>query len=378
MKAATGARRVALFTHFEWVSISTSVVNTARYLAANNYEVDLYLLPSDRFGEPAFAEKAVRKVSVGAKGFFTSLPKYLWARLRLNRRYRFAIGFDPHGVIVAWVQHLVFGTPYAYHSLEILCLTSRSGWKRRALKMLERRAARRALVCLTQDAQRAAILADDLKLSRERMDIVVNAPLGPALPQRRDYLHRKLGIDPSKTLVLAVGSLMREHWIDKILASVDDWPDDCVLVLHGWIPHADFAVQVQAEADKRPGRVFVSTELLPDSQKYLIPQSAAIGLVCYEPLDDNLKYAAGSSGKLYDFMRVGVPVIANDIPGMRELVEGNSCGVVVQSAAHIGQAIRRLRAGYQTYSRSAVSAYENYRFEVGYAAVLARIERCVT
>jgi glycosyltransferase involved in cell wall biosynthesis len=167
---------------------------------------------------------------------------------------------------------------------------------------------------------------------------------------------------------------MREHWIDRILDSVDAWPADCVLVLHGWIPDSNFATQVTAEATKRPGRVFVSTDLLPDADKYQVFQSAAIGLVCYEPTDDNLKYAAGSSGKLYDFMRVGVPVVANDIPGMRELVAGNSCGIVIESAEHIAQAIGTMLENYRTYSQSALAAYENYRFDASYEAVLRRIE----
>ena len=369
-----GARSVALFTCFEWVSISTSVINTARCLAAQGYEVDLYLIPSSRFGEPAFAEAAIRKIVVDPQRFLIGQLKFLQARRRQQKNYRFAVGFDPLGLITAWAQRLVFGTPYAYHSLEILCVSPASSWKLRVLKQLERRAARGVLLCLTQDAQRGAVLADDLGIPREKIGIVLNGPMGPALPRRSTYLQRKLGIGENKTIVLAVGSLMREHWVDKILGSVDAWPEDCVLVLHGWIPDPGFAAQVRAEAGRRPGRVFVSTELLPDADKYQVFQSATIGLVCYEPTDDNLKYAAGSSGKLYDFMRVGVPVVANDIPGMRELVEDNACGIVVPTADRLADALRALQANYGAYSQSALAAYEHYRFDASYQAALARIE----
>ena len=374
MNRGDGARSVALFTCFEWVSISTSVINTARYLAGLGYEVDLYLIPGGRFGEPTFSEQAIRKIVVVPRRFLIGQLKFLWARWRQGKDYRFAIGFDPLGLIAAAMQRLVFGTPYVYHSLEILCISPETNWKLRLLKKLERWTSRRALLCLTQDAQRGAILANDLGIPPGGIGVAVNGPIGPALPQRSGYLQRKLGIDASKTIVLAVGSLMREHWIDKILDSVDTWPADCVLVLHGWIPDSNFATQVLAEAAKRPGRVFVSTDLLPDSEKYQVFQSATIGLVCYEPTDDNLKYAAGSSGKLYDFMRVGVPVVANDIPGMQELVAGNSCGIVVRSDGLIGQAISTMLADYRTYSQSALAAYENYRFDVSYEAVLPRIE----
>jgi len=369
-----GARSVALFTCFEWVSISTSVINTARVLAGLGYEVDLYLIPGGRFGEPVFAEPSIRKIVVTPRRFLTGQLKFLRARWRQGKDYRFTIGFDPLGLITAAIQRLFFGSPCVYHSLELLCVSTQSSWKLRVLKKLERWAARRALLCLTQDARRGAILANDLGIPAGRIGIAVNGPIGPALPQRSGYLQRKLGIDAGNTIVLAVGSLMREHWIDRILNSVDAWPADCVLVLHGWIPDADFATQLMAEAARRPGRVFVSTDLLPDAEKYQVFQSATIGLVCYEPTDDNLKYAAGSSGKLYDFMRVGVPVVANDIPGMRELVSGNSCGVVIQSAERIGQAIRTIVANHRSYSQSALAAYEKYRFDASYQAVLPRIE----
>src|SRR5574341_1436540 len=367
MNRGDGARSVALFTCFEWVSISTSVINTARYLAANGYEVDLYLMPSRRFGEPAFSEQGIRKIVVNRQRFPIGQLKFLWARWKGKKDYRFAIGFDPLGLITAAIQHLIFGTPYVYHSLEIFCVSSGSGWKPRLLKKLERWAVHRALLCLTQDTQRGTILANDLGISPGSIGIALNSPIGPALPRRSGYLQRRLGIDEGKTLVLAVGSLMRETWVDKILSSVDTWPEDCVLVLHGWIPDVNFAMQVRAQAARRPGKVFLSTDLLPDSEKYKVFQSAAIGLVCYEPIDDNLKYAAGSSGKLYDFMRVGVPVIANDIPGMRRLVEGNSCGIVVQDAAQVGQALRSIQASHRDYGSSALAAYENYRFETSYA-----------
>jgi glycosyltransferase involved in cell wall biosynthesis len=368
------APSVALFTCFEWVSISTSVINTARHLAANGYEVDLYLIPGGQFGEPAFAERSIRTIVVKRRPFPLGPLSFLWARWKRKKSYRFAIGFDPLGVVAAAAQRLVFGTPYVYHSLEIFSVSAGDRRKLRLLKVLERWVARRALLCLSQDARRSAILASDLGVSPESFAIATNGPIGPASPERSDYLQRKLAIDPSKMLVLAVGSLMRETWIDKLLDSVDAWPPDCVLVLHGWIPDAGFAEQIRAEAAKRPGRVYVSTELLPDAEKYQVFQSAAIGLVCYEPADVNLKYAAGSSGKLFDFMRVGVPVVANDIPGMRELVAGNACGIVVSSAKHIGEAIGAVRASYSSYRQAALSAYESYRFDASYDAVLPRIE----
>lgn len=367
-------RRVALFTWFEWVSISTSVINTARYLAANGYEVDLYLIPSERFGEPAFSEPAIRKIVIRQQRFPFGQLKVLWVRWRRGRSYRFAIGFDPLGLVIAAMQRLVFRTPYVYHSLEIHGAPPAGKLKLRLLKMLERLSARRAVLCLTQDTQRGTILAADLGIPSSKIGVALNSPIGPPLPQRSGYLQRKLGIQDGKTVILAIGSLMRETWIDKILASVDAWPPEAVLVLHGWIPDPEFAAHVRAETARRPGRVFVSTELLPDAEKYEVFQSATIGMVFYEPADDNLKYAAGSSGKLYDFMRVGVPVIGNDIPGMRGLVEGNSCGIVVASAAGIAGAIGRILADHPRYGRAAAAAYENYRFEASYGAVLPRIE----
>ena len=74
-----------------------------------------------------------------------------------------------------------------------------------------------------------------------------------------------------------------------------------MLVLHGWFGTPGDQTVISPEIERRKHRVFLSTEVLEEEHKYVIFQSADIGLVFYNPTDKNLKFAAGSSGKLFDF-----------------------------------------------------------------------------
>lgn len=48
-------------------------------------------------------------------------------------------------------------------------------------------------------------------------------------------------------------------------------------------------------------------------------------------------------GEFFDFDRSGVPVIANDIPNMKELVETNQCGIFLRNFDNLPKALTKLR-----------------------------------
>ena len=369
---------VALFTCFEWVSISTSVLNTAKYLASKGYDVDLFAISSERFGVPVFDHENVHVHIITSGRFPIPFFKFLMRYIYITRRnHSFFIGFDPEGLIIGGLVSLLFKVFYIYHSLEIYTLpenTGRKHWYGRLRKKLEKWFAQRARLILTQDENRANILAHIDNLDRGRIFLVYNSPMGEALSDKSTFLRRKLGISDNKKVVLCVGSLMPETFTDEIIRSVDNWPEEFVLVVHGWIPSVEFERSLRREAEQRTGKVFLSTELLPDSDKNKLFQSADIGLAFFKPVDKNLEYAAGAAGKIYDFMRAGVPVIGNSIPGMRELLEENELGLVVSEIREIGGVLRKIICDYYYYSQGALKSYGKYRFEVSYARVLDKVQ----
>lgn len=374
------SRRVAMFTAGKCNFISSPLINSAEYLASQGYAVEIYAVESDEFDAPTFASPDISYIPypvpesriVGS--VFLSTP-YRLNRLMGRNTYQFFVGFDPTGLVFAALLGKWRRTPYVYHSLEIVSESSLVGWRRKFDKKIERWFNGGAVLTITQDQHRADVLARENHLDRERIAVVYNSPLGDILPDKSQWFRERFDIPPTKFIVLGAGSLMKHHMIDRIVETVESWPEPFVLVLHGWFWGEGFEEKIREIADEHRDRVFISTTLLPHADKYQVFQSADIGLVFYDSIDDNLHFVGAAAGKLFDFMRCGVPVIALNLPGMKELIEDSGAGVVVDNVTDIPNALVDISHDYAHYNKRSLLAFDQYDFARSYEGALARILR---
>ena len=98
-------------------------------------------------------------------------------------------------------------------------------------------------------------------------------------------------------------------------------------------------------------------------------------LVFSKPVNDNMRYAGAAAGKLFDFIQCGVSIIANNLPGMKTLVEANGCVVVVDEMEDIAHALSAINADYKLYSENSYKAFLKYDFSNCYEKILAEIEK---
>jgi glycosyltransferase involved in cell wall biosynthesis len=377
---------VAMFTPGS-AAIYQSVVNTARYLASQGYLVDIFTIQNDRH-PLVFSEDSIKIYFIKKSKFTKILDRFAKSRLTTctyyldvctsffipPKFYSFIIGFDPQGVITGGIISHVWRVPYIYHSLEINELSTSASWHQRFTKKLENLFSKKALFCLSQDKQRCHVLAEENGLEIDKLLVAYNSAFGSELLLEKDnYLRDKFNIPNNKYIVLAVGSLQFEHCIDQIVISVDEWPDNFVLVLHGFFWNPDHEKVIRQEIELRSEKVFLSMDFLEGDSKYKVFQSSDIGLVLFQPINKNFMFAAGSSGKLFDFMRVGVPVIANDIPGMREIVEEKRFGIIVERPKDIGRYLTKIIEDYEYLRKNAFESYGDYEFCKCYSRVLNQI-----
>lgn len=382
-------RRVAIVYPFTNLDSVPSLYNTVVLLAEHGYLVDVFTHFDDVHLRPRFesARVSVLPAYIPSRSERPLAWRYLpgrvyWLLNLLSRhrqaRYVCVIGVDPQGLaraqmITRWVH-----APLAYYSLELLLSYELVTEDDRQVKAQERSLSSQAVFVIIQDEERAALLRKDNDLAPDRIFCVPNAPLGPASRRRSDYLRHKLNLSPEVKIVLHTGSLGAWTGIHHLMRSTHEWPDTWVLVCHTRYK-ASSLVPDYLEALRyiaKPGSVIFSTDPISRQEYPALVESANVGVVfyCVQPgstyTQDNINHIGLSSGKLAYFLWAGVPVVVNHIPTLRRLVDTYRCGVVTDDPAQTCEAIARILADYDTYSRNATVCFDR---ELDFATKFERV-----
>lgn len=379
------ARRVALFLGYGWARVSTVPIMTARYLASRGFQVDMFL----RF-DPACDSLGVCRLELANPliqlHYYLAhaddgqpepldggvhIPRDYWggvaAARKLAVRHDWAIGFDSGGLFCAASYAGTQGIPYVYHSLEIE--------EGAPYKGLERRCHAGAAYSLTQSGARADILASLNRVARRKIFVVPNSSMGDVIAQRNTFFRDMFPEIDGRAIALASGSLIRECCIEQLALSAESWPDDFVLVLHGWLPDPEYKKRIIAHA-AGSDKVYLSQRILPPEEKFTIFTSVDYVLVFFDPaMGVNLEYAAPSSGKYYDALRCGIPMIGNDIPGMREMLNDRGCGITVDSFEGIAVALPILAKYHDSFRQRCFAEFPKHEFSKAYDSILKIMSR---
>ena len=372
--------RIGIFSESGYDIISSPFVNTVAYLNSLGHELDIYLRSSNEFPRPDFKQSRIHCIIINYKfensPFLRKLSRYyklfqICLKYR-RKKYDFVIGFDQRGLMSAAIFGIINKVPYIYHSLEIVSINDKKSLLFRIYKYIEIIINKFALLTITQDDIRAELLCKKNKLSRDKIHVVYNSSIGEIVKEKHTWLKDKLNIPKDKTIVLCVGSLIEEHMVKDLVMSALNWPTPFVLVLHGWFSNSGLESEIRDISVSNPKRIYISDQLLPIDQKYKVFQSTDIGLAFYKPINNNFLYVGYAAGKIFEFMKCGVPIIVNDLPGMKELVEDNHCGVV-SSSNEIGNSLETVFNNYNYYSSNCFKTFPQYDFAKKYNKVLDKI-----
>ena len=79
---------------------------------------------------------------------------------------------------------------------------------------------------------------------------------------------------------------------------------------------------------------------------------------------DRFNYHTAPSGKMFTYFASGVPVICNNLPGLR-VVEEFGAGVLIEDldAGSILSAIQKIEANYDYYAQNCLKAAAHFSFE---------------
>jgi glycosyltransferase involved in cell wall biosynthesis len=108
--------------------------------------------------------------------------------------------------------------------------------------------------------------------------------------------------------------------------------------------------------------------------------SADIGIAWYD--HDLLGYRAEllglAAGKIGRYLKNGLPVIARNLPTIKEYLDRYECGICVDRLDEITAAIDTIKNDYERYSKNALRCYEElWKPEPYLQEIQRRIEKIV-
>jgi glycosyltransferase involved in cell wall biosynthesis len=230
---------------------------------------------------------------------------------------------------------LARGIPYVYDAHELwLDLGARGrsaiyGWAARLyFGLVERVFVPRAAAVLVANPPEGPELA-----RRYHLREVLSVPNYPADALERDEPDRGdlrtlpggEGIPADAPLVMYVGGLARERGIEQLVAAMTEVPSARLVFLGaagGLEPEVRRLVAELGIADRAH---FIPPVPSGDVVRYTA--SGTVGVLATQPTCLNNVLALPN--KIFQYMAAGIPTVAPDYPHLRELLEGDSAGVVV-------------------------------------------------
>lgn len=395
--------RVGIFLWGYPLGSATQVPNSALLLAEHGYEVDIFTYRAQDEELVTFDTEHIHIYDLG-EGINANRSKFLSKLVNLSnilrtafsgrweymvipgnvikkartvvraKRYTCFIGIQANGLILAGLVGKEFKVPVLYHSLELYLSDhpSFSGTGARILKNLERKYHQSSMATIIQDEERARLLYNDNQVVNQETYYVPVSLLGGPVKSKTNWLHHNLGIPTDKKIILQFGRIHAHRLSPEVVREAQGFPDEWVVVMHGPANEKEIA-ELQQYNTKR--KVIFSTRLMPiDDVPYLVA-SADIGLVFYLGDHANTYLTGFSSEKLAYYLKCGLPVITNDFPSFKRIIDKQGCGVCISGPHELLPAITTILSSYDSFRENAFRCYEeHYEFSKHFAKVIERID----
>lgn len=160
--------------------------------------------------------------------------------------------------------------------------------------------------------------------------VLLNAsPNSPASPlrvpqaaQARRKARIELGLPAHAFIFVYQGWISPERNLESMIRAMKDVPHPAVLVIVGYGDHVAVLQQIASELGLEDRVIFygrVESEDLPS-----LTAVSDVGVIPYLAVDEMHRYC--SPNKLFEFVSAGIPIIASDLPYLRDVIGGYDIG----------------------------------------------------
>ena len=374
--------RVAVLAPMSTLDSQPGILNAIACFLDAGYEVDVFTVRNRYYALPNLGNARVHHLPVAFNSprdprLLLTGAYSIWVTWVMRGPYVVVFAGGVRALIAAWASSWWRPQRIINLQLELYVGPNLNVRLVRLFKWIERRAIRSCWLSLIHDENRASMLASDANIDISKIEIVPNAPLGPSRIDASDYLRNELNVPSEMKILLAPGSIGRAFMSEEIVVASQDLSKDWCCVLHSAQPKTfdDPYVRILVEKNIRD-RVRFSLSPLPYDKIDQVLGSARIGLALYsESGGANTTEVGLASGKLCEFLKLGIPVIASDYPILRRFIQEHGVGLVIADLSELPLAVQTIDADYRGFRQRAASAFDReLAFEKHFAKVLDRID----
>lgn len=373
--------RIAVLAPSGGLDHQPSVLNAITCFRDSGCSVDVFSIRNSYFNEPqiegvTFRYLPVRFHSSREPRTLVSLLFAAWALMNVGKKYDALFAGGIRALFAAWFVTRFRPNRVINLQLELYIGEKLDTHLGSLFKWLERRAVCTSWANIVQDQTRADMFSNDVGIELSRIDIVPNAPLGPALRLDSDLLRQRFSIPRTRRLLLSPGTFGPLFQTRELAEASRHLPPDLVCVLHSASGARDDDEFVKELHSVNPGdSLLLSLEPVPYEQIDELMASADIGVALYGAAGGmNTTEVGLASGKLCQFLKVGKPVIVSNYKVLREFVEKYKCGIAIDGADQVAQAATTIIADYEEYSNGAIRAFDDeLAFEKHFSVIVKRL-----
>jgi glycosyltransferase involved in cell wall biosynthesis len=325
---------------------------------------------------------------LGLVNNFTNLALFLSQKSKRFRLHEQAmlnrvIYYDPDVVHIHDLPYLRVGVhakkqlriPLVYdaHELypEIGTLTPQ---QKQGLTSLEKRSIRHCDQVITVNSFIAEEMARRYQIPSPK--VILNAitnPNGFKSTLKEDRLRQQFPIPAAHQILLFQGWMFLGRGLQELVRAMANVPTSIHLVFMGYGDEAKAALSKIAVEEGINDRVHFK-EAVVQSELLFWTASADAGIIPYQPVDLNHYYC--SPNKLFEFIQAGLPIIANDLPFLRQIVAGEGFGIVMpltdapSYAQAIGSMFDPVAGGPARFKANLMAKHSQFDWQIEAAKLL--------
>jgi glycosyltransferase involved in cell wall biosynthesis len=379
-------KQIAVFAPLGRLDQQPGIINAANCFAASGYQVDVFTVRNTYYAEATFPHPniqvryfPIRYSQPRESRLLVTLAFTIWMLLMSWRgRHSLIFAGGIRGLISSYVYSLFYRAEIINYQTELYIGQKLDTKAAKLFKAIERRAAQRSLITIEHDEQRCKLLCDDLGVSENNVIIVPNAPLGPARKVSSAYLHNQLDLPPQSKILLNPGTLSEAFASSLAVRSSQNLTDNWNCVVHSAKPltASDPYLQTLIALNQRQKVVF-SLDPVPYERIDELLSSATIGLVLYsDQVGENTSSVGLASGKLSHFLKLGIPVIVSNLPGLSDFVLLHRVGLVLDDYGRLPDLVEQIESDLSEYRNRCISCFNDYlAYEKSFEKVINSTEQ---